>query len=243
MSAPDPNCNECGGTGSVPVPTDPPHPPQFRRCECALLKDLLENCERGLFGLSREKRIKSSPLLGKEGKDLWITEDEDFLAHLRHVALRKPPAWSFRVVSDAELVTAWLASISLKGGEIHDSDAIKISTRHMTIPDLVVPPDLLVVRMGVKVARNQAAHEVLSEALNTRRHEGKPTWIWDQPLQPLNAGHLFWSDDVARSLRRYERVEGLKTVSLGGGKVAAAPAAMDAPRPRRSLRRSLRGDT
>jgi len=220
-----------------PAEADPPHPPRMRRCECVLYRDLLENCERGYFGLSKEPKIKSSQLLGKEGKDVWVTEDDDFLAHLRHVALRKPTTWSFKVISDAELVTAWLASISLKGGEIHDADAYKVSTRFMTVPDLVVPPDLLVIRMGVKVARNQAAHEVLSEALNTRMHEGKPTWVWDDPHHPLNAGHLFWSDGVARALRRFERVQGLKSVRKVKGGVAPAPA----KKPRKTLRKTLRG--
>lgn len=236
MSAPDPNCKSCGGTGMVPGEYESPHPPRMRRCECALLRDLLANCERGLFGLSREPKVKSSPLLGREDKDLWVTEDDDFLAHLRHVALRNPPSWFFKVVSDAELVTAWLASASLKG-DIYDADAHKISTRFMTVPDLVVPPDLLVIRMGVKVARNQAAHEVLSEALNTRMHEGKPTWVWDEPVHPLNSGHLFWSDDVARSLRRFERLQGLGSPAQVLAGLTVAPT----PKARKEPRKTLRG--
>lgn len=209
MSAPDPDCSLCEGTGLVEAGTKPPHPPSFDRCECVRFRDILSKVEKALPGLSTAPVVASSPLMGKEEACLWATAGNEFLSHLRHVAVRKPLAWSFKVVSDAELTTAWLASIALQGKEILDADAYKVSTRALTLPDLVVPPDLLVVRMGVKVARNQAAPEVLAEALQTRSHEGKPTWIWDEPHHPLNSGHLFWSDVVGRILAPWERVTGL----------------------------------
>jgi len=217
----------------VPAGHEKPHPPTFRRCECVLHLDILENVERGLKGLTKAPKVSSSPFTGLEDKDVWTTQGDDFLAHLRHVTLRKPSSWSFRVVSDAELVTAWLASIALKGGDILDADALKISTRFITVPDLVVPPDLLIIRMGVKQARNQAAPEVLAEALNTRMHEGKPTWIWDEPHHPLNSGHLFWSDAVARILSRYQRP----------GEAKGAPTTSSkTPSGRKKVRKTLRGN-
>lgn len=206
MSAPDPNCSLCEGTGLVEAGHNPPHPPSFDRCECVRFRDILSKVEKALPGLSTAPVVKASPLMGKEESSIWVTAGAEFLAHLRHVGVRKPLGWSFKVVSDAELTTAWLASIALQGKEILDADAYKVSTRALTIPDLVVPPDLLVIRMGVKVARNQAAPEVLAEALQTRSHEGKPTWVWDEPHHPLNSGHLFWSDVVGRLLAPWERV-------------------------------------
>ena len=209
MSSPDPDCKICDGGGTIDADPDPPHPPSFFRCDCVFRQDVLENVERGLRGLSKAPRLKTSPLLEKEEANLWVTAGDEFQAHLRHLAIRKPFSWSFRVVSDAELVTAWLASIALNGGDILDADAHRISTRFITIPDLVVPPDLLVIRMGIKVARNAASPEVLAEAINTRYHEKKPTWIWDEPHQPLNTGHLFWSDSVGRILKNWEHITDL----------------------------------
>ena len=211
MSASDQICPKCQGSGMVRQPDDPPHPPRFTRCTCVLRRDALDNVERGMAGLSKASVIKSSTLLGKEGKNLWVTAGSVFLSHLRHVAIRQPTNWFFRVTSDAELVTAWLSSIALKGGDILDPDAYMVSTKFITIPDLVVPPDLLVIRMGVKVARNEASPEVLAEALNERAHLMRPTWIWDEPTHPLNVGHLFWSNEVARSLEGFDRIEGLST--------------------------------
>lgn len=210
MSAPNPSCKACGGTGAVPEKFNPPHPPSFRRCECVLRLDLIANAERGLVGLSSAPVIAETPLTGKEVKNVWITAGQEFLAHLRHVAIRKPITWSFRVNSDAEMVTAWLATIAVSGQEIFDADAYTVSTKYMTLPDMVVPPDLLVVRMGVKIARNAAANEVLMEAIQLRMHEGKPTWIWDEPHNPLGPGHLFWSDSLGRVLPRWERIQRLE---------------------------------
>lgn len=209
MSKPKSDCTLCGGTGLVPNKSvKAPHPPTFDRCTCVLHQDVLQNVERGMFGLSRQPKIETSPLLGFEDKNLWFVMNDDFLKHLRYCMIRKPPTFNFKVVSDAELVTAWLSNIALKGSEILDPDAYMVSTKYLSIPDLVIPPDLLILRMGVKVARNSASAEVLAEALNTRLHEGKTTWIWDDPRQPLNTGHLFWSNDVARSLGHFKKIKG-----------------------------------
>jgi len=207
MPKPEENCPKCMGTGHIEKVSEGPHPPVFERCSCVVHKDVIANVERGMPGLSKFSKIEKSGFIEKLNENLWITAGNNFLRHLRHVMIRQPPSYFFKVVSDAELVTAWLSSISLKGGEIHDADAYMVSTRFMTIPDLVVPPDLVILRMGVKVARNSAAPEVLAEAINTRFHEGKPTWVWDEPSHPLNSGHLFWSGDVARTLTHFERIQ------------------------------------
>jgi hypothetical protein len=212
-----------------------PHPPTFHRCKCVLRGDLIANVERGLKGLSRAEVVAKSPLLEKITENLWVTaEEREFMAHLRHVGLRQPSIWMFRVHSDAELVTAWLATVALGGKDIIDADAHKISTRFLTVPDLAVPPDLLVIRMGVKVARNAAAPEVLAEAINIRYHEDKPTWIWDQPSQPLNAGHLCWSDQVERVLRPWQHLSGLDQPSVASKK--ARPSRRKGGGGRKSLR-------
>lgn len=149
--------------------------------------------------------------MGREGSNLVIRVGDTFLAHLRHVVIRHPITFSAKVVSDAELVTAWLATIPLQGGEIRDADAHKISMRYMTIPDLVVPPDLLVIRLGVKAARNAASPEVLAEALGIRMHEGKPTWLWEEPHNLLGPDHIMWSEQVGRILRTFEVIKELES--------------------------------
>lgn len=200
------DCPHCEGTGTVRAESKPPHPPSYRRCVCVLHSDILSNVERGMKGLSKAAIIPESPLLGYEKKNLRVRADSrTFKRHMRHVAVRMPPTWGFKVTSDAEIVTAWLGSVALKGMDIIDPDAYMVSTSYLSIPDLVMPPGLLIIRMGVKVARNEASPEVLAEAINLRHHAGKPTWIWDEPNHPLQAGHLFWSDAVAGILQGWDQ--------------------------------------
>jgi len=204
----DPDCKLCGGSGVLRAdPTDHlhlqrgSHPPSFRRCRCVLRRDIAANVERGMPGLMDATRIPESPLTDYLESDLWITASRAwFMAHLRHVAIRQPPIWYFKVVTDADLMTAWLASAALKGKEILDPDAARVSLSYVTLPDLVVPPELLILRLGVKRARNVASPEVLLEALGLRDHLNVPTWVWDNPQERLAEGHICWSRGVTEYL-------------------------------------------
>lgn len=243
------DCPHCGGTGVIAVPREESfgpqkivHPPTYRRCKCMLHKDILANAERGMTGLTRAAKVKSSPLMEKFDKDLWVTAPKTwFLAHLRHVAIRRPPSWYFKVVSDAELMTAWLASVAVEGRDILDPDAQTLTITHLRLEDLVIPPELLVIRLGVKAARNAATPEVLLEALHLREHEGKPTWVWDQPGPgfELADGHISHSVQVEDYLDTWEhhRVEGKATPetpaksSTGGRRASSGD--FDMPTPKR----------
>lgn len=205
-------CEKCGGTGRIENPPDPPHPPTYKRCSCVLKQDIIKNVERGMPGLVDQPVLpKPSPLWGKEAGNVLVSAGREFLPHLRYVAVRMPPTWVFKVTSDAELVTAWLGNIGIQGKDILDPDAYTVSTKYITITDLVSPPDLLIIKMGVKVARNQAASEVLAEAVNLRLSDSRPTWIWDEPNRPLGSGHMFWSDQLGWSLaENFDRISSLE---------------------------------
>jgi len=184
------------------------HPPAYRRCKCVLHIDILANVDRGMPGLSKAVRVKSSSLSGGEAANMWITAPKPwFMSHLRHVAIRQPPTWYFKVASDVDLITAWLASAALKGHEILDPDAANVSLTHFTLVDLVTPPTLLIIRLGVKVARNVAAPEVLLEALQHRSALNLPTWLWDQPTYPLEEGHICYSAQIADYLSDWKHVQ------------------------------------
>lgn len=214
MSA-KPDCPACEGAGMVRTGEPDGHPPKFRRCECVLREDLLSNAERVLPGLSLSPPVSRSPLADKWGKNVMLHVPERwFRAHLRHVAIRRPPIWAGRVVSDADLITAWLASVALNGKDILDPDAYATSTEYLTLVDLAIPPDLLIVRMGVKAARNVAAPEVLAETIMLRKHAQKPTWLWALPDLPLAPGHIFWSDEVGRAMSDFEHVGGVSDAVL-----------------------------
>lgn len=211
----DPACTLCHGSGRVKG-VNPPHykgPSPLRMCRCVLVRKLKENVERGMAGLSSARRIKNSTLIRKTNTNLRITADEAWTAaQLRYVAFRNPFNWDFRVVTDAELVQAWLATAAAQGHEIFDTDARMEgpprSLRYMTLDDIAGSAHLLIIRLGVKTAPNKEMPNVLLEALRIRQHEGLPTWLWDQHENPLVMGHRCWSDMLDEYLCSWDKVTG-----------------------------------
>lgn len=203
----NPDCPLCKGQGYITVASQ--GPPAKKICRCILQQDLIANVERGMRRLSRQPPVESSPLTEHADSDLWVTASKRwFLPHLRHIALRQPPTWFFKVITDADLMTAWLSSAALKGQDILDPDVLAraVSLRFLTLVDLIDPPHLLIIRVGVKAARNVAMPEVFLEALSHRAHEGVPVWVWDTPVHALQQGHLCYSSHVGDFLSDFSRV-------------------------------------
>jgi len=203
----DPDCPTCGGRGVVRVDDGDALAPTVEACHCVIVREVMKNVDRGWKGLLDAPRIDESPLLepAEEDSNLWITGNTStFRAHLRHVALRMGPKWGFKVVTDADLMIAWLASAKLEGMKILDPEvaahAAPVSSTKASLPDLVKPPDVLIIVLGVKAARNAAMPEVLYEALNHRLHDQKTVWIIDQPHQRLALGHRAFDKELAHLL-------------------------------------------
>jgi hypothetical protein len=121
-----------------------------------------------------------------------------------------PPTWFVRVATDAELMDAWL-SRAIPDDEIIDADVLNVrrtsKKSFSSLSDLTRPPALLVIKLGVKAARNSAMSEVLLETINTRAHEDLPTWIVDSPGRRLTPGHLSYDELVKEALADWERIE------------------------------------
>ena len=203
----DYRCPLCEGRGYLEDGVTPHGLPATRTCKCLAVRDLVRNLDRGWRGLSEAPRIASSPLLAYTERNLFLTaSDEALRAHLRFVALRKGAWWGFKVRSDADLMMAWLSPIALVGKEILDADAASVSTEKATLVDLIDPPELLIVRLGVKSARNSAMPEVLLETLYHRDYARKPTWVVDSPTRRFDAAHLAFSDEANARLRGWDRL-------------------------------------
>jgi len=196
-------CDICKGRGCLDSFGDNGLPIS-RRCKCVLKKDIEVNMDRRWKNLSKAIPIEDSILKRKTNEDLWITAPLPLLKkHLRHVAFRKGPLWNFKVTNDAKLITAWLATAGLKG-DIFDPDAV--SLEELTLIDLVVPSELLIIVLGVKTANNKEMANVLLESLTHREYENKPTWICDQPHHQLEYGHKCFSEDISYYLEDWEHI-------------------------------------
>lgn len=219
----NPNCPKCHGRGVLDGPLDSRGLPSVIRCDCVLIKELIQNVNKGWKNLYRAKKVKSSPLIKQVEKDLWFTASRNVArSHVRYVALRQGPHWNFKVVSDADLMTAWLGSTVLQRKDIYDPDVASqfasVSLGYHALEDLIDPPDLLIIQLGVKSARNSAMAEVLVETLERREYVDKPTWVFDQPEHPFNDAHLCYSPTSATILNSFERIdlkrEGKRTAAV-----------------------------
>ena len=200
-------CDKCYGTGALDAGVDTHGIPLTKPCPCQIARDILRNVNRAWAGLTAAPKIDSSPLTEHTGGDLYVTaSDSSLRAHLRHAGLRMGPYWHFKVSTDSDLMTAWLAPIAIAGKEILDPDATAVSTERATLVDLIEPPELLVLRLGVKSARNSAMGEVLLEALYHRMHIGKPTWVVDQPTRRFDPSHMAFSEDALHHIQQWARV-------------------------------------
>jgi hypothetical protein len=226
----DPDCPKCRGRGVVPVMVDVGGGKMWpgggtQDCSCVFKRDLVANVKRVWKVLLNVESVEDSELMGKTKQNLWITSSSyDFRRHLRFVAFRMGTKWDARVVADATLMTAWLSTAS----RVRDPDVLveregyareRPSEHFVTLVDLAVPFDLLILRLGIKAAANKEMANVLVEALNERELQGKPTWIVDSHAQPLGPGHLCYNEAVM------EILDGFRRMVIEPSQTAFAPSA------------------
>lgn len=208
-------CQKCYGRGAIELERTHHGIPITQPCTCVMAKDICRNLNKAWDRLAYATKITESPLLAYSNQNVYVTATIDtFRSHLKYVGIKQGRNWSFSVASDSELITAWLANVALSGKEILDPDAASVSLEKLTLVDLVEPPDLLVILLGVKSARNSAMPEVFLEAITHRAHIQKPTWIVDQPDRKLDPSHLCYSSQVAEFLREWDHFE-LDSVNPG----------------------------
>lgn len=211
----NPDCLKCKGRGVVPVMVDiggqrwPGGGTQD--CQCVFKRDLTANVKRVWRVLLNVESTEDSPLLKLTQQNLWITASGyDLRRHLRFVAFRMGTKWDARVIADATLMTAWLSTKK----DVYDGDVIlerhsrrdRPSEHFLTMVDLVVPFELLIIVLGVKAAANKEMANLLVEAINEREQQGKPTWLVDSPVKPLAPGHLCFNEMVMEVLDGFRRV-------------------------------------
>lgn len=208
-----PECPDCKGRGVVDYTPEGAVVPGTMPCKCVRFRDLQRNMERCWKGLSkpRYKRKAPTPLAKYTDENLIIRSPEKVLRkHLWRLLADKPPRWSVNVFSDADLMDAWLSRVDVE--EIYDADVERIrrtavSGRFLALVDLVEPPGLLVLRVGVKAARNSAMPEVLLEALQHRSMVDRPTWVVETPGYPLEEGHISFDYRVGEYLEDWDFLE------------------------------------
>lgn len=211
----DPNCRICGGVGFVYPASLFTRPGERggRFCDCTLSALRLVNMERVWPSLGSSKEFPGlrddPPLRHFVQKNLWITAPVPvFRAHLKALAFTKSTLWDCRVYPDAELITSWLGTAKAEGLKIYDLDAERSTLEAIDLRDLVEPPELVILLLGVKQLPNKEAPNALLEALGFRQHAGKPTWLVDQPDHRIDhVHHRFYSETLEMWLSHWMHVQ------------------------------------
>lgn len=224
------DCPDCRGRGVVEVEMEGLIVPATRPCKCVEARDRYLNMNRRWSGLGKVRPVKESPLVGREGDNLRIRATHKvFKRHMHRVALGQPPEWFFSVESDRELAKAWLYKAKQEG-EVYDGDVIAHTPKYATLEDLTDHAKLLIVLVGVKAARNNAAPELLVDVVRGRDFLGKPTWVVDEPHYPLAPGHISYSELVEYEFEDWDFVE-LASEEASPKRKRQAPPASVKPRP------------
>jgi len=202
-------CTFCGGHGYIQKDDGYMGMPEATPCVCVQERALNQQAEKAWAGLSRiPAKKKGGPLKGKIKSNLVImAEKPDFEVALRNALwVEGRPSLFVKVVSDATLISAWLSNLSRAGEDIVDPD-FQRDLKVATLEDLAEAPGLLIVRLGVKMAKNSQTSAVLLETIELRQHLNKATWIIEEPRKPLVEGHLAWSPAVHEALDNWERIK------------------------------------
>ena len=193
----DPNCPHCGGDGFI---IGESMLSGGRYCDCTLDALRLQNMEKIWKSLAETADIpvlrQSPPLLKLVKHDIWITAPlELFKRHLKAVAFNKDTIWDAKVRTDAELLDSWFGTAKAQGVKIYDIEIENSTLEAIDIRDLVEPPELCIIILGIKQLPNKEAPNALLEAIGYRRHVGRPTWLVDQPDHPIDQmHHRFYSE-------------------------------------------------
>lgn len=184
-------------------------------CICLFYSKVSQNIRDTWAYMDRVSVAKDSPLLEhvEAGSFLRITATQDVLAaHLKHVMMNHccetfDPAWWVEVTSDKDIVHAWLFTAKFQGIEITDADVAlteidKESAR--SVKDLALRADLMVIRVGRKIAANKETRTTLREAIDYRVDLNKPVWLVDTPRDNLDhADILAYSKELMEDLSSY----------------------------------------
>lgn len=211
----DPDCPKCGGRGFIYAKSllTLPGEKGGHYCECTIDALKLENMERVWKSLSEARILpgmrEKAVLRPLAKRNAWITApDALFKAHLKALAFNMSTMWDCRVYSDKDLLSAWLKTARAQGHKIYDTEIDEdVGFSAMDIDELVEPPGLVILKLGVKHAPNKEGPNCLLEALTSRKHIGRPTWIIDQPDYAVDQmHHRFYSETLESWLAHWPHV-------------------------------------
>ena len=202
----NPACSRCRGVGDVQIEGVWVH------CVCVARLSKVQRVRAcwppDVLRAAGRNEVRQSALDGRLRENLRIRAERGVLvSHLARAVVASGRIELVRIASDADLVDAWLANV----GDLRDGEAAghrgEQEARYRNVSDLVAPPKLLVLYVGVRAARLADLPDLILEAIQVRQQRGLATWVVDTVDRPLAEGRCpAWREDLAAMLAGWPTV-------------------------------------
>ena len=183
---------ECGGTGVIEKDG------KIYNCECYYVKQSQQSMPLYIQRAIVTPQHLELPIVQAIDKTLYIKGTRaDVNAVIKAVMLKYCAKW-IKLTSDAEIRNVYVGSMSKQArsedytGEIYNN-----------IQDLMDPPDLIIVHLGVISNKNRAAAGALEEALAHRINGAKPIWAFSLADNPFTSSSFAYSLRVDELINSY----------------------------------------
>ncbi len=176
------SCEICKDKGAVVDRIDENGLTIYRRCICATENLFRVKLGRALFEATR---IQKSGIEQLVDKNLFLNcSVEALYAHLRFTVIYQGLGLHFRLASDHELLSVFL-------GNNEEEKTTRV----------FLDPQLLVLQLGLVGYSNKALPGVVSEIVQLRLAENKPTWLSAE--NDLSSSDLYYSEVLRRLVDDY----------------------------------------
>jgi hypothetical protein len=185
-------CKECMGSGTIE------RDGKLYNCECYYIKQSQQSMPLYVQRAIVTPQHLELPIIQAIDKILFIKGTRaDINAIIKAVMLKYNAKW-IKLTSDAEIRNVYVGSMSKQSrsedytGEIYNN-----------IQDLMDPPDLVIIHLGVISNKNKAAPGALEEALAHRINGAKPVWAFSLADNPFTSSSFAYSLRVDELINSY----------------------------------------
>ena len=182
-------CTKCSDLGVIE------RDGKLYECDCAFVRRLSSVIPSYVKKIHYQKEHLQLGLLKHTDKSIYIKSTwQDMKAIVKALYFMYPSKF-IRITSDAEIRDVYVGSKSRTAksedfnGEVYNN-----------LSDLIIGPDLLIIRLGEIKNKNKAASGALLESLQYRIDYGRPVWVWTDLECPFNLGSFSYSESVAEVL-------------------------------------------
>lgn len=184
-----PECTKCSDLGVID------RNGKLYECDCAFVRRLSTTIPSYIKQAHYQAEHLQLGLLKHTDKSIYIKSTwQDMKAIMKALYFMYPQKF-IRVTSDAEIRDVYVGSKS-RAAKSEDFDGEVFNN----LADLIVGPELLIVRLGEIKNKNKAAPGALLESLKYRVDYGRPVWVWTDLECPFNLGSFAYSEPVAEVL-------------------------------------------